>query len=57
MLPNRFPDHGEQPDFNAVDASLWYVVTVHEYLGATARLACRSEPSFQPDGKTGVLLR
>ena len=25
MLPNRFPDHGEAPEFNAVDASLWYV--------------------------------
>ncbi|MEO8602825.1 MAG: amylo-alpha-1,6-glucosidase [bacterium] len=35
MLPNRFPDHGEAPEFNAVDASLWYAVAVHEYL-ATA---------------------
>lgn len=34
MLPNRFPDHGEQPEFNAVDASLWYVVAVHEFLDA-----------------------
>ena len=25
MLPNRFPDHGEAPEFNSVDASLWYV--------------------------------
>ena len=23
MLPNRFPDQGEQPEFNSVDASLW----------------------------------
>ena len=28
MLPNRFPDSGEAPEFNAVDASLWYVVAV-----------------------------
>jgi predicted glycogen debranching enzyme len=34
MLPNRFPDRGEEPEFNAVDASLWYVVAVHEYLEA-----------------------
>src|SRR5207249_3118483 len=34
MLPNRFSDHGEQPEFNAVDASLWYVIAVHEYLEA-----------------------
>jgi predicted glycogen debranching enzyme len=32
MLPNRFPDHGEEPEFNAVDASLWYVIAVHEFL-------------------------
>jgi predicted glycogen debranching enzyme len=30
MLPNRFPDRGEQPEFNSVDASLWYVVAVAE---------------------------
>ncbi len=35
MLPNRFPDRPEDPaEFNAVDASLWYVVAVHEYLEA-----------------------
>jgi predicted glycogen debranching enzyme len=32
MLPNRFPDRGETPEFNSVDASLWYVVAVHELL-------------------------
>jgi predicted glycogen debranching enzyme len=32
MLPNRFPDRGDTPEFNAVDASLWYVVAVHDYL-------------------------
>jgi predicted glycogen debranching enzyme len=39
MLPNRFPDHGEQPEFNSVDASLWYVIAVDEFLTAckTAR--------------------
>ena len=36
MLPNRFPDNGEEPEFNAVDASLWYVVAVHELLGLAA---------------------
>jgi predicted glycogen debranching enzyme len=34
MLPNRFPDHGDAPEFNSVDASLWYVVAVHDYLSA-----------------------
>ena len=32
MLPNRFPDHGEAPEFNSVDASLWYVIAVHELI-------------------------
>jgi predicted glycogen debranching enzyme len=32
MLPNRFPDRGEAAEFNAVDASLWFVVAVHELL-------------------------
>ena len=36
MLPNRFPDHGEEPEFNAVDASLWYVIAVHEFLEGAA---------------------
>jgi predicted glycogen debranching enzyme len=32
MLPNRFSDGGETPEYNSVDASLWYVVAVGEYL-------------------------
>jgi predicted glycogen debranching enzyme len=32
MLPNRFADSGEPPEFNAVDASLWFVIAVHELL-------------------------
>ncbi|MCA1582196.1 MAG: amylo-alpha-1,6-glucosidase [Acidobacteria bacterium] len=41
MLPNRFPERGEEPEYNAVDASLWYVVAVYEYLAAAKRLARR----------------
>jgi predicted glycogen debranching enzyme len=37
MLPNRFPDHGEQPEFNAVDAALWFVIAVHEFLQAAQK--------------------
>jgi len=37
MLPNRFPDRaGDAPEYNAVDASLWYVVAVYELLEAKA---------------------
>jgi predicted glycogen debranching enzyme len=31
MLPNRFADQGVAPEFNSVDASLWYIVAVAEY--------------------------
>jgi predicted glycogen debranching enzyme len=34
MLPNRFPDQGDAPEFNAVDASLWFVIAAHEFLEA-----------------------
>ena len=41
MLPNRFPDRGEAPELNAVDAALWYVTAVHGFLRAAPRLAER----------------
>ena len=34
MLPNRFPDRGEMPEFNSVDASLWFVIASHELLSS-----------------------
>ncbi len=34
MVPNRFPDHGEEPEFNSVDASLWFVIAAWDYLEA-----------------------
>ena len=41
MLPNRFPDEGEQPEYNTVDATLWYFEAVrafHAHTGDTALL-------------------
>lgn len=32
VLPNRFPDYGEQLEYNSVDAALWFVIAAHEYL-------------------------
>ena len=34
MLPNRFPDSGEAPEYNTVDATLWYFEAVRSYLEA-----------------------
>jgi predicted glycogen debranching enzyme len=50
MLPNRFPDQGEQPEFNSVDASLWYIIAVNEYL-----LAATKRPSLTDDCHTKEL--
>jgi predicted glycogen debranching enzyme len=36
MLPNRFIEGGDAPEFNSVDASLWYVIVVGEFLQATS---------------------
>ena len=37
MVPNRFPDAGEEPEYNSIDASLWFV---HASIGIlpTARI-------------------
>jgi predicted glycogen debranching enzyme len=35
MLPNFFPEGGKLAEYNSVDASLWYVIAVHEFLQLT----------------------
>jgi predicted glycogen debranching enzyme len=37
MLPNRFPDQADRPEYNSVDASLWYVIAVHDVLAAAQK--------------------
>ncbi|MGE5234869.1 MAG: amylo-alpha-1,6-glucosidase [Acidobacteriota bacterium] len=37
MLPNRFVDQGGQPEYNSVDASLWFAVAAGELLAAEER--------------------
>jgi predicted glycogen debranching enzyme len=36
MLPNRFPDNGEVPEYNTADATLWYFHALQAYVEATA---------------------
>jgi len=31
MLPNRFPDVGQEPEYNTVDATLWYFEAIRAY--------------------------
>lgn len=35
MIPNRFPDTGEQPEYNTIDASLWFIEATRAYHAAT----------------------
>jgi predicted glycogen debranching enzyme len=39
MLPNRFPDGGLTPEYNTVDATLWYFAAIYRYYEATEDLA------------------
>jgi len=38
MLPNRFPDAGETPEYNTVDATLWFFEAAHAFLAYTGDL-------------------
>jgi len=35
MVPNRFPESGEQPEYNTIDASLWFIHAIGRYLIAS----------------------
>ena len=59
MLPNRFPDGGEAPEYNSVDAALWYVITVGELLGLAKtrrRLVTRAVATRMRDAVQQILL-
>lgn len=39
LLPNRFPDKSVSPDYNTVDASMWYVHAAYQYWRYSGDLA------------------
>ena len=47
MLPNRFPDQGDTPEYNSVDASLWFVIAVSDFLDACRRTGYSLAPADQ----------
>ena len=49
MIPNRFPDEGELPDYNTVDATLWFFNAVYQYYQYT------NDEVFVRNGLMGVL--
>ena len=48
MVPNRFPDGDSGPEFNSVDASLWYIIAIYEFLQASEKRA----QSVSPEDRT-----
>ncbi len=54
MLPNRFPDHGEQPEFNSVDASLWFIVAVHDFLTTAQERGFAVDPAQREHLQRGI---
>jgi predicted glycogen debranching enzyme len=51
MLPNRFPDGGDRPEFNAVDASLWFIVAVRDLFMAVDR----GDAAIAPDARVALM--
>ena len=43
MLPNNFPDRSGAPQYNTIDAALWYFEAVRQYFEATQDLALISK--------------
>jgi len=39
MIPNRFPDHGETPEYNTIDASLWFIHAIDRYVAYSKKTA------------------
>lgn len=46
MLPNRFPDAGETPEYNTVDATLWFFEAIRSYAEATGDYATVREELY-----------
>ncbi len=55
MLPNRFSDRSADAEYNAVDASLWFAVVVHELLGSAGSALAGRERSRLIDAVDAIL--
>ena len=52
MIPNRFDDYTNEPHYNTVDASLWFIHAAFEYLrlsGDKADVRRNAAPRLPPD--------
>ena len=48
LIPNRFPDAGETPEYNTVDATLWFFQAVRAYLAASGDRRSSATCSIPP---------
>jgi len=57
MLPNLFPDGDGQPEYNSVDASLWYVIAADEVLNdaGSSSLLSRSDRQALEDAILAIV--
>jgi len=47
MLPNRFPDSGEAPEYNTIDATLWMFPAIHALVRYTSDLRFVKEQLYE----------
>ena len=52
MLPNRFPDGGEAPEYNTADATLWMFHALDDYLQARAGSGTAARSVSDPDRRS-----
>ena len=48
MLPNRFDERDATPEYNSVDAALWFVIAADAYLAGDATPGDRAAPPRAP---------
>ncbi len=48
MVPNFFPERGEQPAYNTVDATLWFILAVYRYLRYTRDFTTLRQHFWEP---------
>lgn len=54
MLPNRFLDSDEPPEFNSVDASLWFIIAAGEFLQQTANPEAAARAKLTSDDRAAI---
>jgi predicted glycogen debranching enzyme len=51
LVPNRFPDAADAPDYNTVDASLWFIHAAYQYWRYSDDLALLRDYLYAPLGR------